>query len=586
MKMKKQTRNRFFKTGILVLGISLSLWNCNKEELKEGIVLQELDGKYHSSTVKLDDIYDVKKYLDEIIPRSGIDKTSEIEGAIFDEENVLEIIDTLQNTNYSLRFRFQDTPISEFYNLVVGRTPEGELKIPFVLKYVCNENFLEDYIASGFDIHYFKGTVKMHVYTDFFSIDAFSRTTGNCPPELDAVGDPIACEEDPIGIGSGGGGSGSSGVSSGTGSGSTSSSGVGSGNSGGTGGQNISLTCTCVGHSVTQIEDGTCTCPSYVLEIFMTRSSNRMTDDCPSCADTNPVGGIGINNPDISLMVDTIKNNLELSSDELQWLHNDAENEEIIDIHFYLTLNSLDGNYTDESIEFAEGLVRGNMIEDNIIDNNLDPCSKLILNNLKSLQQNDIAKIIARFGPPNSTYDWEIKTGVPLINPNNDAETDWKRDINNNAIDYNYLSHINPMYTNQATKIGISRTILHELIHAYLISLVDDAILTGSNDITNFPLLWNSLINSTYNNNPNQLQHEIMGRKFIDPIKYALKEWDNAQQSDQYYEDLAWGALENTSTFNSLFPNGSSSRSRIINTNLAEDTNSIHGGINPKNNPC
>jgi len=69
-------------------------------------------------------------------------------------------------------------------------------------------------------------------------------------------------------------------------------------------------------------------------------------------------------------------------------------------------------------------------------------------------------------------------------------------------------------------------------------------------------------------------------------MKKSLKKWDNPSQSNQYCEDLAWGALTNTSTFNILFPIGSESRNRIINTNAAEDTNSTQGSVSPEGNPC
>lgn len=226
------------------------------------------------------------------------------------------------------------------------------------------------------------------------------------------------------------------------------------------------------------------------------------------------------------------------------------------------------------------------LIENSIISTQLDPCSAQILTELKNLQQNDIAMIISRFGTPNSVYDWEIKTANPLINSNNDAETDWKRDSNDNALDYNYLTHIKPNYINQATQIAIARTILHEMLHAYLISLIDDALITGCSEVTNFPILWNALVNKTYNNNPNRLHHEEISRKLITPLQDALKEWDGAKESNRYYEDLAWGALEGTSTFNLLYPNSSTSRNRILNTNRAEDTNSIQGGVTPKSNSC
>lgn len=585
--MKKRTLKKIVPFGILSFGISLLLWNCEKEEFRGHIVLDETASNYHSRTIALDDIYDVKKYLDNLLPQNSSNKSSEIEGAIFDQDHVLEVIDTLQNTNYSLRFTYPETPPGEFYNLVIGRTPEGVLKTPFVLKYTCDDNFLEDYIAHDFNMYYFKGMVKRYVYTDFFSVDAFSRTTGSCPPELDAVGDPVACEQAPI-DGSDSSGGGEDGGNYGN-----PNSNPGN-DSGGTGGSSSCIMS--VGTSGPCAEGGTAihsaaSCGAgtgvyYVVSIYcpMMRQT-RTTDDCPACDDANTDGGIGVNEPSISSMISNIKNALDLNSSELFWLHNDSATDEIMAIENYINMNSLDGSLSNEAKEYAEGLVRGNMIEDKIIDDNLEPCSKLILNDLKSLQQNDIAQIIARFDAPNSTYDWEVKTGT-TTNPDNVAETDWKRDSNNVAQAYEYKTIVKPSYVNQATKIAIARTILHEMIHTYLISLVDDTTITGSIDVTNFPLLWNALVNQTYDNNPNQLHHEIIGRRFIEPLRDALKEYDTNNQTDQYYEDLAWGALENTSTFNNLFPVGSSDRNRIINTNKAEDTNSNQNGINPAGIPC
>lgn len=92
---------------------------------------------------------------------------------------------------------------------------------------------------------------------------------------------------------------------------------------------------------------------------------------------------------------------------------------------------------------------------------------------------------------------------------------------------------------------------------------------------------------NNFKNNPEPIHHEFMASKFISPLKDALKKWDSSSQSiDQYYEDLAWGALINTDTFDHFHPDDSDSRNRIINTNNAEDTNSIQDGINPKSSPC
>ena len=357
--MKKRTLKKIVPFGILFFGISLLLWNCEKEEFRGHIVLEETASNYHSRIIALDDIYDVKKHLDDLMPQSGINKTSEVEGAIFDQDYVLEIIDTLQNTNYSLRFTYPDTPLGEFYNLVIGRTPEGVLKTPFVLKYICDDNFLEDYIAHDFNMYYFKGMVKRYVYTDFFSVDAFSRTTGSCPPELDAVGDPVACEQAPIDGSdtSGGGGDGGNygnpnsnpgNDSGGTGGSSSCSVGVYVTGCGGSNTNNMHTLLSCGGPNINNATI------HLVMDCIQINSNNRTIEDCPSCASSNPIGGIGVNEPSISSMISNIKNALDLSESELVWLHNDATNDEIILIENYININTVDDTLSNEAKEFGE----------------------------------------------------------------------------------------------------------------------------------------------------------------------------------------------------------------------------------------
>ena len=141
-------------------------------------------------------------------------------------------------------------------------------------------------------------------------------------------------------------------------------------------------------------------------------------------------------------------------------------------------------------------------------------------------------------------------------------------------------------YKNNATRISIARTILHELLHTYFLSKIDDDDFGIPVNIYELNFLWNAIQSEVYGNNPLQYQHEQMARRFIEPIRDALKEWDGAQESDQYYEDLAWGALINTNSFNYYYPVGTPERQRIINTNHAEDTNTTQGGIVPKGNSC
>ncbi len=99
------------------------------------------------------------------------------------------MIDTLQNTNYSLRFTFSDTPTGEFYNLVIGKKPNNDIKTPYILKFISNPNEVENFVQQNYDMKEFNGQIKVYRFNDFFSRnnDTF------CPPEYDENGNLIPC---------------------------------------------------------------------------------------------------------------------------------------------------------------------------------------------------------------------------------------------------------------------------------------------------------------------------------------------------------------------------------------------------------
>ena len=57
--MKKRTLKKVVPFGILFFGISLLLWNCEKEAFQPTIGVEETTTKFHSRIVALDDLYDV-----------------------------------------------------------------------------------------------------------------------------------------------------------------------------------------------------------------------------------------------------------------------------------------------------------------------------------------------------------------------------------------------------------------------------------------------------------------------------------------------------------------------------------------------
>lgn len=463
-------------------------------------------------------------------------------------DEIKQITNDANRSNYTFKVDKQNsTDELSFINYTVKESPDGFYS--YFLEYVPDVNWLKT-TTNPNDLSNFTGEIRAYDRNGYY---VGKNTFSNGTRVEQTYRNP--CDDGSSGSGSGGGGGGSgsgSGTgSSGSGSGSgTGGTGGGSGTSGGgTGGHDIE----CIVIDISYNDD--CTCQIAVVytceEYFENQKSannpfrNPCTDDCNS-------------QNDCEFGFDANCGCLPDPNDDTDDNPNDGINIDISEL----------------ALAFE--------IEDQIISTNLDPCTNNILTQLKGLTQNDIAKIIFRFGSPNSTYDWELSLTTPSV-PGNAAETDRR----NGSTPYDYLTKIDPNYKNQATKIALARTMLHEMLHAYMISHIDDVNAGNTVDVRNFLQLWQFIRSTTSPGGSTQpAQHEYMAQRFLPHLKEALKEWDNAQQSDQYYEDLAWGALFNTGTFNHFHPVGSPSRNRIINTNNAEDTNSTQGGITPKGNPC
>ena len=103
-------------------------------------------------------------------------------------------------------------------------------------------------------------------------------------------------------------------------------------------------------------------------------------------------------------------------------------------------------------------------IEDQIDDSKLDPCTKGVMEQLKNTTNYDIAKVLAKLGADGSVYNTTMISAVaPSGKP---AQT-----IRTSA--YNYKIYISTDYEDK-TKLFIAASMLHELIHVYFMSIVDD----------------------------------------------------------------------------------------------------------------
>ena len=221
--------------------------------------------------------------------------------------------------------------------------------------------------------------------------------------------------------------------------------------------------------------------------------------------------------------------------------------------------------------------------DDQIDTANLDSCSKAILEAIQN--GNSIEDIINQFAGEDSQFSWSLVTndGSNFENSENLAETNW-----NNATANSYITEIKSSYSSSATRLSIARTIVHEAIHAYILSYIDIAAQGNSSaSYSEFPDLWNQLVAKKYGDPNttsgwNQYHHEEMARNYVTTIANALAIWDNNQNSSQYYTDLAWGGLFETEIFNQTSDLTAEDRERIAESNRSEDLNNS----NAQGNPC
>lgn len=227
------------------------------------------------------------------------------------------------------------------------------------------------------------------------------------------------------------------------------------------------------------------------------------------------------------------------------------------------------------------------LIEDYINDTELDPCPKAILGKLKNASNCDIANIFTKLGA-NTVYNLNIVSGdagiVPAYTTRN-SKNNYTTIINNEA----YTS------SNQLYKAA---NILHEITHAFFLSLVDDYSSSQNPAVFNeFPILFQKFVDTKYPGSKEDAQHEEMANTYVEAIGAALQEFQtgvallSGKKPDQIYTDLAWAGLRDAPIYEKKFPVGTTERLRIDNRYTSEQTgNTIGAGTaqqqTPIGKPC
>ncbi|KGO78858.1 hypothetical protein Q763_16370 [Flavobacterium beibuense F44-8] len=228
------------------------------------------------------------------------------------------------------------------------------------------------------------------------------------------------------------------------------------------------------------------------------------------------------------------------------------------------------------------------IIVDNITeDSNLDPCISSVISDLKNLTEKNMAEVIRKLDAFPSPYTTNIKNGTL---PDNAAGSPARTIRTPGNPEYNYTIIIDPEYTPNTNKLGYATIILHEMIHAYLLTLIDDG--PEGSGSENFPDLFEKLVEKQFGPNPQNFHHQIMAEKYVDALARALQEFqtgnpvpDNTSPS-QNYTDLAWGGLKDAPIYQTTSSLTNEDRERINKRYASEIMNITIGTTVPLGDTC
>jgi hypothetical protein len=198
--------------------------------------------------------------------------------------------------------------------------------------------------------------------------------------------------------------------------------------------------------------------------------------------------------------------------------------------------------------------------DDGIKDALLKPCLKKILDNLKKNGTSPGNMVMTFTNDWNSTnYNWTVKSGTL------DGFT-----AGNTSSNYNITTGITTIFDSQgfpdATDLSWAKTILHESVHAYLVTYFKT---NRPGWVATYPEM---IKDWAAKPDLNAVHHEEIARSLVKSIGTALEVYGVSQGynlTKQFYEDMAWGGLQETNAFKAL---PKSDQNRILDTLSAELT--------------
>ena len=174
MKTSEKNLTKLFKIGILFFGISIFLWNCEKEEVfEQNIEVENIKESYSLNYVSAENIPEIISLFNTNDNSSSKNRSSKTSSKIsipfgtVSIKEALEVIDTLGNQNYSFNLIPKTPKPNSIFNLVISSSNDNK-KILLV----------EYRMAPSFAQEYFNGTKTMAEFTgSVFTFPFIKETT-------------------------------------------------------------------------------------------------------------------------------------------------------------------------------------------------------------------------------------------------------------------------------------------------------------------------------------------------------------------------------------------------------------------------
>ena len=221
-------------------------------------------------------------------------------------------------------------------------------------------------------------------------------------------------------------------------------------------------------------------------------------------------------------------------------------------------------------------------IEKKIIIDSLDACPKEVFEQLKKGTNTSIKAILAKLGT-SEIFNVTIKSSSKIERAASSTPS---------GIINNYNIAISSNYTS-ATRLFRASNILHEMVHCYFFSLVDEYNTKNNSAILkDFPTLFQKFVDRKYPGSKDAAHHDEMATTYVNAIGAALQEFQTGipvgdkETPNQIYIDLAWGGLQEAPIFLKKFPVDSADYKRIIGRYNGESVNSTINEQTAIGKPC